>query len=85
MYVYEQSPTLQTRFVTYLTSKCGIVETPLIVGGTKAHAMEFPHMVAIGFGRTDAGPKNVQWLCGGSLISEKFVVSAAHCVQHRQL
>lgn len=30
-------------------SKCGIVEVPLIIGGTEALEREFPHMASIGF------------------------------------
>ncbi|XP_026808260.1 venom protease-like [Rhopalosiphum maidis] len=47
-----------------------------IVGGTKAEVMEFPHMVLLGFGKKI---KNVEWSCGGSLISDRYVLSAAHC------
>ncbi|KAL0111199.1 hypothetical protein PUN28_012835 [Cardiocondyla obscurior] len=46
-----------------------------IINGTKAEHKEFPHMAAVGFGDFDA----ISWLCGGSLISSKFVLTAAHC------
>lgn len=82
VYVYERSPTLLSSFIRYLTSKCAVVETTLIIGGNKAQTAEFPHMAAIGF---EAGNGAVEWLCGGSLISEKYVLSAAHCIRHREL
>ncbi|RVE47596.1 hypothetical protein evm_007693 [Chilo suppressalis] len=47
-----------------------------IIGGKDASPREFPHMAAIGWKATDG-----QWAfkCGGSLISSKFVLTAAHC------
>lgn len=56
-------------------SLCAINFGKLIVGGTKAEPKEFPHMAAIGFGRAP----NINWKCGGSLISELYVLTAAHC------
>ncbi|XP_071055284.1 serine protease snake-like [Onthophagus taurus] len=52
----------------------------IIVGGTDANPTEFPHMAALGYGDSP----NIQWECGGSLISEKFVLTAAHCLISRQ-
>ncbi|XP_011863984.1 PREDICTED: uncharacterized protein LOC105559932 [Vollenhovia emeryi] len=46
-----------------------------VVGGEEAGAKEFPHMAAVGFD----GPNGISWLCGGSLISSKIVLTAAHC------
>lgn len=47
----------------------------LIVGGVNASKGEFPHMAALGYGFGNS----VSFKCGGSLISERYVLSAAHC------
>ncbi|CRL05180.1 CLUMA_CG018056, isoform A [Clunio marinus] len=50
--------------------------TGLIVGGVKAKPGEFPHMAAIGYPNLNG---DLSFKCGGSLISEYFVLTAAHC------
>lgn len=66
----------------YITIKeCGFKVIPLVVGGTNATRLEFPHMTAVGF----IPEQDVIWACGGSLISERFVLTAAHCLSHRSL
>ena len=52
--------------------------TTLIVGGEKTKNGEYPHMAAIGWRSID---KTLSFKCGGSLISELFVLTAAHCSQ----
>jgi secreted trypsin-like serine protease len=57
-------------------SKCDST-TPLIVGGVKTRNGEYPHMGALGWRTLDDG--TLEFKCGGSLVSERFVLTAAHC------
>merc|ERR1712212_944595 len=45
-----------------------------IVGGTEAYAGEFPHQIALLRGGVGGS-----LMCGGSLVKENMVVTAAHC------
>lgn len=50
VYVNEKSPVLSAApSKSNTVSKCGIVETPLIVGGQRVNENEFPHMVNSGW------------------------------------
>lgn len=42
----EASPVLRMGAGTNQVSECGIIESPLIVGGLQAKSKEFPHMVS---------------------------------------
>ncbi|TGZ49260.1 Serine protease persephone, partial [Temnothorax longispinosus] len=70
------TPTLNRKPIN--VSLCTLTTRKLFNGGNKAETEEFPHMAAVGF---DPGKPNVgvSWLCSGSLISSKIVLTAAHC------
>jgi hypothetical protein len=61
-----------------ISSETCSFSTGLIVGGQKAKKGEFPHSVALAERRLE-----LNFFCGGSLISEKFVLTAAHCKRSR--
>lgn len=51
-----------------------------IEGGRKADIQEFPFMVAVGLVDSFGG---VFYDCGASLISDNFVITAAHCANRK--
>nr|XP_022915432.1 venom protease-like [Onthophagus taurus] len=63
---------------------CGLTNSTdfRVVGGTPAKLGQFPWMVALGY-RNSKNENQPRWLCGGSLITKKHVLTAAHCVKGR--
>ncbi|XP_059045913.1 uncharacterized protein LOC131841610 [Achroia grisella] len=59
---------------------CGISNASFsrVIGGVDAHLGDFPWMALLGY-KPKRGP-GARWLCGGTLISSKHVLTAAHCI-----
>ena len=55
---------------------CGPITQQKIFGGNKTGILDFPWMALIAY-QTTNGP---EFRCGGSLISKRYVLTAAHCV-----
>lgn len=62
-------------------STCTLEKGTFITGGVDADAKEFPHMALLGYGEQS----NILWRCGGTLISNQFVLTAGHCLHAREL
>lgn len=59
---------------------CGTVQhlTKRLYGGSPINITNIPWMVALEF-RDDGNSTTIE--CGGSLINNRYVVTAAHCIE----
>lgn len=56
---------------------CGVDFSERIVGGEEAKIKEYPWLALLQY-QTNRGR---QFLCGGALINDKYILTAAHCVK----
>jgi len=51
-----------------------------IVGGRRAKIGEYPWMALLGYDSPNVAGNEIFYVCGGSLINKKYVLTAAHCI-----
>ncbi|KAK2586432.1 hypothetical protein KPH14_010712 [Odynerus spinipes] len=73
-----------TSYGPLLPPECGTSygEHGRIVGGMPATLGSWPWVTALGY-RNKKNPDVPRFLCGGSLVSIRHVVTAGHCIYHR--
>lgn len=70
------TPDETERFVLPTINECGLPSGDRIVGGIESEVGSWPWLAAIG---TPLANNGFQSICGGTLITQRHVLSAAHC------
>ncbi|XP_072929945.1 CLIP domain-containing serine protease HP8-like [Epargyreus clarus] len=60
--------------------ECGYSAADRIIGGMNASLGQFPWIVRLGY--TFQDDDEIDFMCGGALVSDRHVLTAAHCVDH---
>ncbi|XP_065166029.1 venom protease-like [Atheta coriaria] len=77
-----REPTLATKL---RPPHCGVSKdsNTRVVGGVPANLKEYPWMVSLGY--RNSKTNQPRWLCGGTLITDRHVLTAAHCIHNKDV
>ncbi|XP_072929941.1 CLIP domain-containing serine protease HP8-like [Epargyreus clarus] len=62
--------------IDILPKDCGVIESDRLFGGNRTKLFEMPWMVLVAYNSV----RGTKLSCGGTLITEWYVLTAAHCV-----
>lgn len=80
-YTAADSATSHANWRLINVTDCGNSNADRIVGGKNASMGAYPWIAQIGYtGAPGTTPGEVSYRCGGSLINDRHVITAAHCV-----
>lgn len=76
-----QSLLNHTNYFKINQRKCGTSDNfRIVVGGKKAFVGQFPWMALLQYASI-IDETDLSFRCGGTLINEQFVLTAAHCIE----
>ncbi|CAG9105521.1 unnamed protein product [Plutella xylostella] len=67
--------------LSLLPENCGFIDGDRLIGGMKAGLYQFPWMALI----SHSTRSGLKFQCGGTLINDRYVLTAAHCMKNLQI